>query len=134
MKADFFDQFSRLERQIMEAVYRLGSATVAAVVDEVGDPDTSESIRVTMSMLEKKGFLTHTKSGVRNLYRPTVPESEARASVVEKVLRTFFADSPRTAILNLLDREDTGLTETEVSEVRRLIKSAEDAQGFSSEA
>jgi len=133
MTKDVYEKLSRLERQIMDAVYRLGEAPVADVVHEIGASDTSESVRVTMSNLEKKGFLAHRREGRHNLYRPTIPEHEARASLMDRVLRTFYDDSASTAILHLLDRGDTGLSAEDIAEIRDKIRNADRRRGGSAE-
>jgi BlaI family penicillinase repressor len=125
MTSDLYAKLSRLERRIMDAVYRFGEASVAAVVAALDAADTSESIRVTMSNLEKKGFLTHRREGKHNLYRPTVPEAEVRRSLMDRVLRTFYEGRPTSAILQLLERGDTGLSAEDVAEIRARILRAE---------
>lgn len=125
MLPDLYHQLSRLERRIMDAVYRLGGARVADVVRELNAADASESIRVTMANLEKKAVLTHHREGMRNVYTPTVSEGEARTSVMDNLLRTFFDDSPASAILSLLDRRDMGLSDKEVDEIASKIRALE---------
>lgn len=124
MTTDLYDTLSRLERRIVDAVYQRGEATVADIVDSLADVP-SESIRVTMSKLEKKDVLSHRRDGRANVYRPTVPESEARASLMDRVVRTFYQDSSTAAILHLLDRGGTGLSEADVAEIRARIERAE---------
>ena len=125
MTSEMYEKLSRLERRIMDVVYRLGEAPVARVVDELGDEDAYDSIRVTMANLEKKGFLTHRKEGARNVYVPTIPTGAARASAIDNLLRTFFDGSPSGAILGLLDMSAGTLTEEEVAEIKARIADAE---------
>lgn len=126
MPEELYDRLSRLERRIMDAVYRLGQAPVSDVVSELGDDDAYDSIRVTMANLEKKGFLTHRRNENRNVYRPTVPEQEARASAMERLLRTFFEGSPSNAILGLLDMSADRLTDADIQEIMARVREVED--------
>ncbi|MEM7414889.1 MAG: BlaI/MecI/CopY family transcriptional regulator [Gemmatimonadota bacterium] len=127
MGMDLYDTLSRLERRIVDAVYRRSEASVADVVDALTDAP-SESVRVTMANLEKKGVLTHRRDGRANVYRPTVPESEARTSLMDRVVRTFYQDSSTAAIIHLLERGETGLSEADVAEIRERIERAERAR------
>ena len=43
------------ERQIVEAVYRLGEAAVADVLPELDDPPSYSSVRAMLGMLVEKG-------------------------------------------------------------------------------
>lgn len=128
MSPDVYSQLSRLERQIMDAVYRLGGAPVADVVAELDAKDAAESVRVTMANLEKKGFLGHHREGIRNVYTPTVPEGEARNSLMNNLVNTFFDASPKSAILSLLDRTDVGLSDDDIEEIRARIRVVEEAE------
>lgn len=122
-----YDKLSRLERRIMDAVYHLGKASVPEVVEELDGEDIYHSIRVTMSNLERKGFLKARRQGPRNLYEPTVRQERARKSAVDNLLRTFFDDSPLRAALHFLNRPDTGLSQKEIAEIRAMIRSVEES-------
>lgn len=125
MTSDLYDRLSRLERRIMDVIYRLGEAPVADVVAELGADDTYHSIRVTMANLVKKGFLTDRREGTRNVYAPTISERRARDSAVEHLLNTFFDGSPSGAILGLLDASAGSLSDEEIAEIRARIAAAE---------
>ena len=56
---------SRRERQIMDVIYRLDEASVAEVRSEMRDAPTYSTVRALMSVLTKKGELTHTMVGPR---------------------------------------------------------------------
>jgi BlaI family penicillinase repressor len=116
------DPFSRRERQIMDALYRLGEASAGDVARHLGDEDGYHSIRVTLGILEKKGFLKHRREGKMNVYRPTVSQEKARESAMAHVLKTFFAGSPSSAILALLDMSE--LTSEELDEIAARIDEA----------
>jgi len=124
-----YDQFSRLERRIMDAVYRLGAAAAGDVATELGEQDAHDSIRVTMANLEKKGYLSHKREGSRNIYAPTISERRARASAMEHLIRTFFDDSPSGAILGLLDMSAGALSEKDIAEIRAHIEDVEKREG-----
>ena len=117
-------QLSRRERQIMDAVYQEGEATVSDVVRLMPDAPAYNTIRVTLSILEKKGYLTHRREGQRYVYRPVVPRDRATHSALRHMLRTFFAGSPSKAILALLGMSADRLSEEDLDEIAAQIERA----------
>lgn len=115
---------TRRERQIMDVVYRLGSATVADVQAEIPDPPSYSSVRGLMRVLTEKGELTYETDGPRYVYRATTPHAEARASALQRVLATFFDDSPTQAMAALIDLSGRELTEGELDRLENLIRKA----------
>lgn len=114
-------RFSRRERQIMDAVFSLEEATVNEVVGHLDEPDAYDSVRVTMGILEKKGYLTHRQEEGRNVYRPTIERSRAQRSAMRHLMETFFEGSSTRAILAFLDMSGDGLTDEELDEIARRV-------------
>jgi predicted transcriptional regulator len=114
---------SRRERQIMDVVYRLGEANAAEVARALEDQPAYNSVRVTLGILEKKGYLTHRQDGPRYVYRPTIATDKARRSAMRHVLQTFFRGSPSAAILSLLDGS-ARLSQQELDEIAHAIAQA----------
>ena len=115
---------SRRERQIMDVVYRLGEASAAEVAKQLPDRPATNTVRVTMAILERKGFLTHRADGPRHVHAPTVPLEKAQRSALRHLIRTFFASSPASAILTLLDMSSTNLSQEQLEEVAGFIARA----------
>jgi predicted transcriptional regulator len=115
---------SRRERQIMDAVYRLGSATVAEVMAEMPDPPSYSAVRAMIGKLETKGYLEHRQDGPRYLYLATVPRQEARESALDRLVRTFFDGSPGQAVTALLGRSAGEMTDEELDRLSALIEEA----------
>ena len=59
------------ERQIMDAVFELGEASVGDVLEHLPDPPSYSSVRTMIRLLESKGFLRHRREGTKYVYRPT---------------------------------------------------------------
>jgi predicted transcriptional regulator len=115
---------SRRERQIMEAVYRLGEATVSEVLSELPEPPGYSAVRAMLGKLEAKGYLEHRQEGPRYLYLATVPRQEARESALERLVRTFFDGSTEKAVTALLDMSAAELTDEELDRLSALIQEA----------
>jgi predicted transcriptional regulator len=101
-------ELGKRERQIMEAVYRLGRATVSEVRAELADPPTYSAVRGMLRFLEEKGQLRHLQDGVKYVYLPTVAPAKARRSALQRLVRTFFAGSTRDAVAALLEEKRLG--------------------------
>ena len=121
MRVDPRNELSRRERQILEAVYRLGEATVAEVREEIPDPPGYDSIRTTMRLLEDKGILRHRPDGPRYVYSATVEKGAARRTALDDLVRTFFDGSAEAAALALLELEREEVGDEEIERLRRRL-------------
>src|SRR2546427_8553872 len=111
-------ELSRRERQIMDALYRLGEASAAEVARALPDRRAGNTVRVILGILEKRGFVNHRQDGPRYAYRPTIAPGAARRSAMRHVLETFFRGSSKAAILALLDGS-ARLSRQELDEIQR---------------
>lgn len=114
----------RRERQILDAVYRLGRASVADVRAELPDPPSYSAVRGMLNLLKDKGHVRHEADGLRYVYLPVVDPADARRSALAHVVRTFFGGSPAEAASALFDLPDSTLTREELAELSRLVKHA----------
>ncbi|MEZ5320243.1 MAG: BlaI/MecI/CopY family transcriptional regulator [Vicinamibacterales bacterium] len=114
----------RRERQIVEAVYRLGRASVADVRAELPDPPSYSAVRRMLVLLEEKGHLRHVVDGLRYVYLPVVAPADASRSALAHVVRTFFGGSPADAASALFDLPDRRLSQDELTKLSRLVRQA----------
>jgi predicted transcriptional regulator len=117
-------QLSRRERQIMEIVYRKGSATAADVHAELPDAPTYSAVRALLRILEEKGHLRHRQEGPRYVFSATVPRERARRSALERLVGTFFGGSVTDTVAALLDLEPGQLDEQELERLSALVAEA----------
>ena len=54
---------SRREREILDALYKLGKASAAEIREQIPDAPTYTAIRTHLSILEKKGHVRHESDG-----------------------------------------------------------------------
>jgi BlaI family transcriptional regulator, penicillinase repressor len=117
----------RRERQIMDAVYRLGRATAAEVQAELPDPPSYSAVRGMLRLLEEKGYLRHEQDGPRYVYLPTTGRDEARRSALAHLLRTFFDGSRENAVAAMLDLSEQPLDDGEYRRLRALLDHARES-------
>jgi predicted transcriptional regulator len=115
---------SRRESQIMDAIYHLGEASVAEVVERMPDQPGYNTVRNTMAILERKGHLLHRRDGQRYLYAPRDPVDVAKTSALRHLLHTFFDGSLPQAVVALLGVSEHRLTDADLDEIARHIEQA----------
>src|SRR5579872_1204944 len=62
--------FSRREREIMDALYKLGTASAAEIREQIAHPPSYTAIRSHLAILERKGHVRHKSDGTRYIYEP----------------------------------------------------------------
>ena len=122
MKRPLLQNLSRREREIMNIVYKLGEAAVSDVVDRIPDEPGYDTIRVTLGILTKKGYLKRYKLDRRYIYVPIVPREKASRSAVTSLLDTFFAGSPSKAVLAMLDESSTKISKQDLDRIAAWIE------------
>lgn len=118
------ERFSRRERQIMDIIYRAGSATAADVMDRMPDAPGYSAVRALLRILENKGHLTHQIDGTRYVYRPTASREKARRSALEHMVTTFFEGSATKVVSTLLDEQRSSLSDDDLNNLSALIERA----------
>ena len=112
------------ERQLVEAVYRLGEASVAQVRAEIVSPPSYSAVRALLMALVDKQVLSFRRDGKRYLYRPKTPHKAASRSALRRLLHTFFSGQPADAVAALLDVSADRLTHDDLDRMRKLIEQA----------
>ena len=84
---------TRREREIMDILYRLGSATSAEVKENLSDAPSSSAVRALLRILEDKGHLKHAYDGPRYVYAPIVSRPVAQKYALKQMVKTFFDGS-----------------------------------------
>lgn len=115
---------TKRERQIMDALYRLGRATAAEIVEQVPGAPGNSTVRTQLRVLEAKGHVRHEEQGLRYVYVPTVPRHSARKSALKHLVETFFDGSTAKAVAALLGGEAARVSDAELDRIAQLVKTA----------
>jgi BlaI family penicillinase repressor len=115
---------SRREREIMDILFRRGSATAAEVLDDLREPPSYSAVRALLAKLEQKGHVAHTEEGRAYVYAPVVRKDAARQSALSHLLRTFFDNSTEKAFAALLAARGRSLTQDELARMEELVRRA----------
>ena len=113
---------TRRESQIMEILHRRQRATVEEIRDELPDASSPSSIRKLLDIMMDRGLLGREYDGPRFVYYPAVKAEEARRSALKGLIRTFFNDSPESAMAALLDMKSEPLSDEEYRRLSAWLK------------
>ena len=119
-KDPLFDLGKR-ERQIVEAVYRLGEASVSDVLAAIADPPSYSSVRAMLGTLVQKDVLAYRHEGKRYLYRPVASKGKTQKSAIRRLVASLFGGRASDAMAALLDVAGGSLTDEELDRIRELI-------------
>ncbi len=113
---------TRRESQIMEILHRRQRATVEDIRSELRDAPSPSSVRKLLDIMIDRRLLGREYDGPRYVYFPAAKPEEASRSALAQLVRTFFNNSPGSAMAALLDVTDTPLSEDEYKRLSALLK------------
>lgn len=108
----------------MDVIWTRGRATVSDVLAGLADPPSYSAVRTLLAILERKGHLKHRQEGAAYVYLPARPRQAAAKGALQRLLKTFFDDSPEKAVAALLDVADAKLSRAELDRLADLIEAA----------
>ena len=114
---------TRRESQIMEILHRRQRATVEEIRSELPDAPTPSSVRKLLEIMIDRRLLAREYDGPRFVYFPQARPEEASRSALKQLVRTFFNDSPTSAMAALLDVTEP-LSDTDYKRLNALLKQA----------
>lgn len=119
---------SRREREIMNIVYRRGSATAKDVLDDLPNPPGYSAVRALLRILVDKQHLQYRQDGPRYIYSPNVSRQKAARSALNQMVDTFFEGSAGRAAQALLGKSAGKLSREDLDELSALINAAREKE------
>jgi len=119
------EKLTRREREIMNALFALNNrASAEEIRARLPKPPSDGSVRVMLSRLERKGWLTHQQDGLRYIYSATISPATAKKSALKQFLDTFFGGSLGAMMKSLVAEEQWSDEELEAlrGEINRVRK------------
>jgi predicted transcriptional regulator len=121
MSQKLTDHLTRREREIMNALFKLGNrASAEDLRAHLINPPSDSSVRVMLARLEKKGVLKHQQDGIKYLYSATISQAAAKRTALQQYLHTFFGGSMRQMITALVT--DASWTDQDLAELKAEIE------------
>jgi predicted transcriptional regulator len=119
------------ELRIMNVLWQKGSATVHEVLQGLPEnpPLAYNSVLTIVRILEKKGYVRHTKDKDTRafIYSASVAKEDATRSEVRHLLTRFFGNSHELLVLNIL--EDKSIDAEELDRLRALLDANKEPGG-----
>jgi len=112
--------FTERELDVMGVLWDLGGATVAEVRERLSDDLAYTTVLTVLRTLEEKGYVGHVEEGKAHRFHPLVERQEAGTSVLRRITRKLFKDSPELLLTHLVS--DRGLTDEELRRMRALLE------------
>ena len=109
------------ELRVMKVLWQKGSGSVQQVLDSLTERPALayNSILTTIRILERKGYLRHSKDGRAHIYSPVVQQQDATRTEIRHLVSRFFRDSHEDLVLNIL--EDRGIHPEELDRLRKML-------------
>ena len=109
----------------MDVLWQKGAATVGDVVEALPKkpPVAYTTVLTTLRILERKGYVRHSKEGRAFVYQPLVDRGDARRNILRYVVSRFFDNSPELLVLNVLEQEQ--IDPAELKRLKKLIEESE---------
>ena len=109
------------ELRVMKVLWVKGSGTVQQVLDSITEKPALayNSVLTTIRILERKGYLKHSKDGRAHVYAPVVQQQDATRTEIRHLVSRFFRNSHEDLVLNIL--EDQGIQPDELDRLREML-------------
>jgi predicted transcriptional regulator len=117
------------ELEILEIIWRTGSATVRQVNEELEKKGRNVGYTTTLKMMQimtEKGLLTRAMDGRTHVYSALIQAGVARNALINRMIDSAFGGSATKLVLQALGNNKA--TPEELNEIRNLIDKLEKEQ------
>jgi len=116
------ETLTEAELRIMDVFWSKGPGTVQFILDSLSEnpPLAYNSVLTTIRILERKGYVQHSKDGRAHVYSPRVARKEASRSEIRHLIGRFFKNSHEELVLNIL--QDQGIDAEELARLRAMLE------------
>jgi predicted transcriptional regulator len=116
------ETLTEAELRIMNVLWLKGFGTVQLILDSLVEKPALayNSVLTTIRVLERKGYVKHSKDGRAHVYAPLVGRAEASRSEILHLVGRFFKNSHEQLVLNIL--EDQGMSTRELDRLREMLE------------
>lgn len=117
-------KLSKREREIMDILYRLETASAEEIRREMDDELSNATVRTLLRILAEKKQVGFRQEGAKYLYFPAISSREASQSALMRMVDTFFSGSPTRAVAAMLSMTKNEISIQELDELSALIEKA----------
>lgn len=108
------------ERAILEVLWAKKQASAREVTDVLSQTKSVAytTVQTILTILHRKGFVTHQTEGRTFIYRAAVSRAQARSSALRQLVGQFFGGSPKALAQHLLSEHEIDLADLEVLQAK----------------
>ena len=107
-------QLTKAEEEVMQLLWQLEKANVAALLEELPKPKPAyNTVSTIVRILEDKGFVSHDKVGKGHIYYAVVKKSEYSNQSINKLVDGYFQGSFKSMVSFFMKKNDISLSELE---------------------
>jgi BlaI family penicillinase repressor len=119
------ETLTEAELKIMQVIWQKGPGTVQQILDALIDPPVLayNTVLTTIRILERKGYVQHSKDGRAHVYRTMVERDEASRSEIRHLVGRFFRNSHEDLVLNIL--EEGGIAPEELKRLKEMLEQSD---------
>ncbi|QNI34270.1 BlaI/MecI/CopY family transcriptional regulator [Alloacidobacterium dinghuense] len=118
------ETLTEAELRIMHVIWQKGPGSVQQIQDALNNTSSDllayNTVLTTVRILERKGYVEHSKDGRAHIYSPLVEREEASRSEIRHLVSRFFENSHEDLVLNIL--EDRGVAPEELNRLRKMLE------------
>jgi predicted transcriptional regulator len=110
----------------MQVIWDKGPGTVQQILDGLTEPPALayNTVLTTIRILERKGYVEHSKDGRAHVYSHLIEREDASRSEIRHLVGRFFGNSHEDLVLNIL--EDRGIAQEEINRLRQMLQRSEE--------
>ena len=107
-------ELTKAEEEIMQVLWRLDSAFVKDIIDQLPDPKPAyNTVSTIVRILEQKGFVGHDTHGKSHKYHPLVTKESYTQSFMKGFVKKYFSGSYQQMVSFFTKQDDLSLNELE---------------------
>ncbi|MEH6408828.1 MAG: BlaI/MecI/CopY family transcriptional regulator [Leeuwenhoekiella sp.] len=107
-------QLTKAEEEVMQILWELGEANVAAIIDKMPEPKPAyNTVSTIVRILENKEFVDYKKEGRGHIYFPKVKKETYSSDSMNKMVNDYFNGSFKSMVSFFVKKKDMSVTELE---------------------
>lgn len=107
-------QLTKAEEEVMQILWDLKEANVAAIMDEFPEPKPAyNTVSTIVRILESKNFVDYRKEGRGHIYFPAVEKETYSNQTINKLMDNYFQGSFKSMISFFVKNNEVSTKELE---------------------
>lgn len=107
-------QLTKAEEDIMQVLWDLKEANVAAIIEKLPSPKPAyNTVSTIVRILENKEFVDYRKEGRGHIYFPKVAKADYSSQSLTKIMDGYFQGSFKSMVSFFVKKNDVSISEME---------------------